>query len=80
MLTESEKLAILGKNIARARKMQDLSQCRLSEILNISREHLAKIETAKRGVSLSLLFRICDTLDVTESEIFKPHPVKQFNK
>lgn len=71
MLTDEEKAIRLGKNIAAARKKKHLSQNALSEILNVSREHLAKIETAKRGISLGLLFELSRVLNVNESELFK---------
>ena len=57
-----DRIKRLGVNIAKQRKIQHLSQNRFAEKLNISREHLAKIETAKRSVSLDLLFDIADAL------------------
>ena len=36
----------------------------IAEMLDISREHLAKIETAKRCISLGLLIDIADKLGV----------------
>ncbi len=38
-------------------------------MLNISREHLAKIETAKRCVSLGLLIDIAEKLEVKVNEL-----------
>lgn len=70
MTNEATKLIALGKNIKKARKEQKLSQNELAEKLDISREHLAKIETAKRGISLSLLFKIADILNVSEKDLF----------
>ena len=70
MTSETTKLIILGKSIKNARRIKHLSQNALAEKLDISREHLAKIETAKRYVSLKLLFKICEILEITESEIF----------
>ena len=63
-------MLLLGKNIKDARKAKGLSQNSLAEILDISREHLAKIETAKRTISLGLLFKICDVLEKTEQDLF----------
>lgn len=71
MLNYDEKLKFFGKNIAEYRKKKHYTQKVLSKMLNISREHLAKIETAKRGISIQLIFRLCDVLDVSESELFK---------
>ncbi len=70
MLQENEKLRLLGRNIARIRKEKGYSQNELSELLNVSREHLAKIETAKRGLSLKLLFKLNEVLNVPESAFF----------
>lgn len=70
MTNKTTKLLLLGNNIKKARKQRGLSQNALAEILDISREHLAKVETAKRTVSLSLLFEICDNLNVSEKDLF----------
>ncbi len=69
-MNETEKLKRFGKNIAKYRKQMRYSQNILSDALGISREHLAKIETAKRGVSIGLLFRLAETLNVTEADLF----------
>lgn len=70
MTNEATKLLALGRNIQKARKNKKYSQNKLAEILDISREHLAKIETAKRCVSLSLLFKIAEVLEVSEKDLF----------
>ena len=70
MTNKTTKLLQLAKNIKKARKANNLSQNELAEILDISREHLAKIETGKRTISLGLLFNLCDALHTTENEIF----------
>mgnify|MGYP002625723071 CR=1 FL=1 len=61
----------LGRNIFKFRKLKGLSQNQLAELLGISREHLAKIETAKRCVSLGLLFDIADTLEIKVKDFFE---------
>ncbi len=70
MIDENEKLKLFGKNIAKYRKEKGYSQNKLSEILNISREHLAKLETAKRGISIKLLFKLAETLEINETSLF----------
>jgi len=70
MYNKTTKLLMLAKNIQNARKAKKLSQNALADMLDISREHLAKIETAKRCVSLSLLFDIADKLGVAEKDLF----------
>ena len=69
MTNEATKLTILGKNIKKARNNKKLSQNKLAEMLDISREHLAKVETAKRKISLSLLFKLSDVLNISESDL-----------
>jgi transcriptional regulator with XRE-family HTH domain len=70
MTNETTKLQLLAKNIKKFRKQRKLSQNQLAELLDISREHLAKIETTKRCISLSLLFRLSDVLGITLQEMF----------
>lgn len=57
------------------RKRRGLSQEKLAEQLGISRQHLAAIEAPNmdRGLSLELLFRIADTLEI------EPHLLLKFN-
>lgn len=64
-----DKIFLLGRNIATQRKMLKYSQNQLAEMVNISREHLAKIETAKRSVSLDLLIDIADKLNVKVKDL-----------
>lgn len=70
MTNETTKLEQLAKNIKYFRKQKGLSQNQLAELLGISREHLAKIETSKRCISLKLLFKLADVLDITLQELF----------
>ena len=70
MTNKATKLLALGRNIQKARKDKNLSQNQLAELLDISREHLAKIETAKRCISLSLLFKLSDVLGIAEKNLF----------
>ena len=70
MTNEATKLIALGKNIQKARKNKKLSQNELAELLDISREHLAKVETAKRCISLNLLFKLAETLKTKEKDLF----------
>lgn len=78
MTSKSTKLVLLGRNIKEARKAKGLSQNSLAEKLDISREYLAKIETAKRHISLQLLFKLCEALEITEPELFKNLGINDF--
>ena len=59
------RLEALGKNIKKYRKEKHLSQNKLAEMVDLSREHLASIETGKEFISLRKLFLIADTLEVS---------------
>ncbi len=71
MTNKTTKLQKLAQNIKSLRESKKLSQMALAVKLGISREHLAKIETAKRGLSLDLLFNLAEVLGVSEQEFFK---------
>ncbi|MBQ8886843.1 MAG: helix-turn-helix transcriptional regulator [Candidatus Gastranaerophilales bacterium] len=70
MMNELEKLQKFGRNVAKYRKLRKLTQNQFAELLDISREHLAKIETAKRGISINLLFKMSEVLSISEKELF----------
>ena len=63
------KIYSLGRKIFQKRRELGFSQNKFAEILNISREHLAKIETAKRTVSLDLLIDIAEKLNVSVHDL-----------
>ena len=69
-MNEKEKLKLLGRNIAKCRKEAGYSQNKFVELIGISGEHLAKVETAKRGTSLNLLFKIADVSNISEKAFF----------
>lgn len=51
--------------------MQYFSQEKLAELLNISPNHLHRIETAKSRISLSLLLKIAEVFNTNVHEIIK---------
>lgn len=65
-----EKYRQLGLNIAYYRKQHSLSQLQLAELLDISRTHMSRIETADCAVSLDVVFDICDVLCISPSKLF----------
>ena len=60
----------LGSNIAFYRKKRGFSQMRLAELIDISRTHMSRIETAECSVSLDVVFAICKALDVSPEKLF----------
>lgn len=67
---QRDKYKYLGLNIAYFRKEKGLSQSQLAELVNISRTHMSRIETADCAVSLDVVFDICDALCVKPSKLF----------
>ena len=67
---QHEKYKYLGLNIAYYRREKGLSQSTLAEMVNISRTHMSRIETADCAVSLDVVFDICDALCVKPSKLF----------
>ncbi len=43
---------------------------KLAEAVDVSREHIAKVETTKRNLSIDLLFRLSFVLEVQEYKFF----------
>ncbi len=69
-LENRDKYIALGLNIAYYRKIKGLSQSQLAELLDISRTHMSRIETADCAVSLDVVFDICDVLGITPDRLF----------
>ena len=67
---QQDKYKHLGLNIAYYRKEKGLSQSQLAELLNISRTHMSRIETADCAVSLDVVFDICDILGIKATKLF----------
>lgn len=60
---------IIGKRIKAARKKKKLTQDQLCEIVGLSYGYMSYIETAIKCVSLDVLVRIANALDVTVDEL-----------
>ena len=66
-----EQYRKLGLNIAYYRKRLGFSQEQLAEIVNISRTHVSRIETADCAVSLDVLFDFAAALEVEPYQLLK---------
>ena len=60
----------LGLNISYYRKSRGYTQLELAELLNIDRSHMSAIELATVGVSLDVIFKLCEVLDVNIRDLF----------
>ena len=61
----------LGLNIAYYRKLGGYSQIEFAELLNISRTHMSRIETAECAPSIDLIFEICAILNIPTEKLFE---------
>ncbi len=59
----------LGQRIGNLRSRKGLSQEELSEAITVSREHINRIESGKRGVTLDSLIDIANALGVSADDL-----------
>ncbi len=71
MLNKVAKLKLLGARIKEFRKKRNMTQEKLSEKLDISRNYLSKIENGKKTMSLDLLFEIKDILEMSGNDMLE---------
>lgn len=60
----------LGLNIAFYRKKRGYTQLQLAELLDIDRSHMSAIELANVGISLDVIFNMCNVLSISPKELF----------
>ena len=60
----------LGLNIVFFRKRERMSQLDLAELADIDRSHISAIELGNVGISMDVIFKICDALKITPKELF----------
>lgn len=63
------RLKTLGENIKKYRSLNNLSQEKLAEKVDLTREHIAAVETGKEYISLKRLFLIADVLNVPVKDL-----------
>ena len=56
----------LGLNIVYYRKRKRLTQLKLAELIDIDRSHISAIEIGNVGVSLDVIFKMCEVLDIRD--------------
>ena len=57
-------------NIAYYRKDRGFTQMQLAELLDIDRSHMSAIELATVGVSLDVIFKLCNILNLSPKDLF----------
>lgn len=61
----------LGKRIVKARNSNGMSQEKLAANSGIDRSHMGFIEQGRRKPTLSTLFKIAKSLDISLEQLFK---------
>ena len=59
-----------GLNVVYYRKRKRLTQLQLAELVDIDRSHISAIELGNVGVSLDVIFRLGEVLEITPKELF----------
>jgi len=71
VVTIEEVYKEIGKRIIEARKSKSMSQEQLAISSGIDRTHMGFIEQGRRKPTLSTLFKISNSLNVSLEQIFK---------
>ncbi len=59
-----------GLNVVYYRKMKRMTQLQLAELLDIDRSHISSIELGNVGVSMDLIFKMCEVFGIKPGELF----------
>jgi len=74
---------MLGDELRKARQDAALTQEQLSFAANIDRSYISQLENNRKSPTVDVLFRICDALNVSPSQVIarveKSRPPKRKN-
>ena len=70
-IKQKQRYKNLGLNISFYRKLRGFSQEKLADMVDISRTHMSRIETADCAVSLDVVFELADALSVEPYKLFQ---------
>lgn len=59
-----------GLNVVYYRKKLRATQLQLAELLDIERSHISAIELGNVGVSMDLIFKMCDVFQIKPKDLF----------
>ena len=59
-----------GLNVVYYRKRKKLTQLQLAELADIDRSHISAIELGNVGVSMDVIFRLSQVLDIAPKDLF----------
>ena len=67
---EQKVMKGLGIRVRQLREMADLSQETLAELAKVHRTYISTIERGQQNISLTVLIRLADALEVGLEELF----------
>ena len=59
-----------GLNVVYYRKKEKLTQLELAELVDVDRSHISAIELGNVGVSLDVIFKMCEVLNLKPKDLF----------
>ncbi len=59
-----------GLNVVFYRKRKKYTQMQLAELVDVDRSHISAIELGNVGVSLDVIFRLAEVLDISPKDLF----------
>lgn len=69
-MDKEELLNIIGTNIRKYRIQAELSQESLSLASNLSQQYVGKIERGERCPNIETLYKLCEELEISVSDLF----------
>ncbi len=60
-----------GLNIVYYRKKKKLTQLQLAELVDVDRSHISAIELGNVGVSMDVIFKLCEVLEIKPKDLFE---------
>lgn len=70
-MKDNTKMITLGQNIREIRTSLNLTQDKFSEMLNITPNHLSKIENGNVGITVDTIINICKITNCSPTFLFK---------
>ena len=59
-----------GLNVVYYRKKKKLTQLQLAELVDVDRSHISAIELGNVGVSMDVIFKLSEVLQIAPKELF----------
>lgn len=69
--SENELYSYISKRMKEIRRMNGLTQSKISEILDISEQNYVRVERGYNKTSIYFLFKFCSVFDLSLNEFFK---------